>query len=161
MVAISLKGLVKYILKFMFFIPTKPKTFNTTIIFYGNNFLTYHLLWYYVVSRCARCNYFLFVPRISTRKERTVEGCCRKQTGKNRLRDPAGLFTQPKAIISNLSVEYVEYEYGDDDDCIWFHPFRCQIQCINLATSGDKGSRNSEEEDDSGLELAVAECPSL
>jgi len=48
MVAISLKGLVKYILKFMFFIPTKPKTFNTTIIFYGNNFLTYHLLWYYV-----------------------------------------------------------------------------------------------------------------
>ena len=39
-VAISLKGLVKSILKFMFFIPTKPITFNTTIIFYGNNFLT-------------------------------------------------------------------------------------------------------------------------
>ena len=39
-VAISLKGLVKSILKFMFFIPTKPITFNTTLIFYGNNFLT-------------------------------------------------------------------------------------------------------------------------
>ena len=39
-VAISLKGLVKSILKFMFFIPTNPITFNTTIIFYGNNFLT-------------------------------------------------------------------------------------------------------------------------
>ena len=47
-VTISPKGLVKSILKFMFFIPPKPKSFNTTNSFCGNNFLTYHFLWRHV-----------------------------------------------------------------------------------------------------------------
>ena len=66
-VTISPKGLVKSILKFMFFIPPKPKSFKTTNSFYGNNFLTYHFLWRYVRNLLRfLAGYILFKPAPTT-----------------------------------------------------------------------------------------------
>ena len=55
-------------------------------------------------NRCARCNYFLFVPRISSTRKELLKAACRQKSALRLVNTQvaqyrSGTLTQPRAVL--------------------------------------------------------------